>query len=488
MYVSLMLPRFCLQAALRWREACGAAIVVDEDSAKGLVIEADDEALRRGIHAGMSSAQAMARDMGVRILVRSQGQESALNDLLVETALSLSADAELTSPGLCVADLRRRPVPACWQAFGDGLIENFRRQGLALHVGIAPTPDLALLAAHGTSGAGIVYDAAAFVRPLPVSALAPSVELEERLRAWGVTTVEKLLALPRSAVIERLGAEAAALLRKISGRHKRPLRLVRPVPRYAEAFDFEHEIETTEPLLFLLRRFLGSLSDRLRTAHLVARGMVLNIPLESGAVYERRFMIPAPTTEQEVLYCILDTHLEMLRLEQRPVGLRLEVEPSPSAGSQLNLFDSTLRDLNGFGETLARLKALLGDDHVGVPRKLDTYRPDAFALDDRFPEDRLECRVAEAVEPTERGIPLRRFRPPLQAEVEMLDGVPRRVNSSMGSGGVLKHAGPYRLSGDWWDIDRWEVEEWDVELCEGGIFRIARGRDGWRMEGAYELR
>jgi protein ImuB len=488
MYVSLMLPRFCLQAALRWREGCGAAIVVDEDSAKGVVIEADDEALRRDIHAGMSSAQAMARDMRVRILVRSESQESALNDLLVETALSLSADVELTSAGLCVADMRRRPAPACWQAFGDGMSEDFRRQGLALHVGIAPTPDLALLAAHGSSRAGIVYDAAAFVRPLSIEALAPSAELKERLRAWGVATVGELLALPRSAVIERLGEEAAALLRKVSGRHKRPLRLVRPVPRYAEAFDFEHEIETTEPLLFLLRRFLGSLSDRLRAAHLVARGMVLSIPLESGAVYERRFTIPAPTTEQEVLYRILDTHLEMLRLEQRPVGLRLEIEPSPSSGSQLNLFESALRDLNGFGETLARLKALLGEDHVGVPRKLDTYRPDAFALDDRFSEEPLQGRMAGEAEPPERGIPLRRFRPPLAAEVEMLDGMPQRVKSAMGSGAVLKHAGPYRLSGDWWDNDRWQIEEWDVELCEGGIFRLARDRDGWRVEGAYELR
>lgn len=488
MYVSLMLPRFCLQAALRWRDGYGASIVVNEDSAKGVVIEADDEALRRGIHGGMSSAQAMARDMGVRILVRSESQESALNDLLVETALSLSADAELTSSGQCVVDLRRRPAPACWQGFGDGLIEDFRRQELALRVGVAPTPDLALLAAHGASGAGIVYDAAAFVRPLPISALAPSAELEERLRAWGVATVGELLALPRSAVVERLGAEAAALLRKVSGRHKRPLRLVRSVPRYAEAFDFEHEVETTEPLLFLLRRFLGSLSDRLRAAHLVARGMLLSISLENGAVYERRFTIPAPTTEQEVLYRILDTHLEMLRLGQRPIGLRLEIEPSPSTGSQLNLFESALRDLNGFGETLARLKALLGEAHVGVPRKLDTYRPDAFALDDRFPEEPLQGRLSGEAEASERGIPLRRFRPSLAVDVEMRDGVPQRVSSVMGSGAVLKHIGPYRLSGDWWDTDRWQIEEWDIELCEGGIFRIARSRDGWRMEGAYELR
>ena len=82
--------------------------------------------------------------------------------------------------------------------------------------------------------------------------------------------------------IERLGPTAEVLRRKVSGRNKRLLRLFRPVPEYAEAFDFDCEIETIEPLLFLLRRFLEGLCGRLRAVYRVAQRMVLCLPLEDG--------------------------------------------------------------------------------------------------------------------------------------------------------------------------------------------------------------
>jgi protein ImuB len=483
MFAALILPQFQLQAASRWREVSDAAVVVDDVGAKGVVLDVSDIAAAKGISAGMSSAQAMARDMRVRILARSPEQESALTELLIESALTLSADVENTSESVCIADLRARPKPPCWQALGDELIGRFRHETLKLVVGLAPTPDLAVLAARGTSGVSVIYDCAAFVRALHVRALEPSAGLADRFHDWGVATVGDLLALPKADVIERLGKEAADLLRKVSGRHKRPLRLVRPVARYVEAFDFEHEVETTEPLLFLLRRFLGSLCERLRAAYLVAQRMLLRVPLENGSAYERSFSIPAPSTDVEVLYRILDTHLESLRLEHRPVALRLEIEPAKSGGNQLHLFETALRDLNGFGETLARLKALLGEDCVGVPRKLDIHRPDAFTLDECFPEE-----PAPSGDEPARGIPLRKFRPAVPAEVETADGRPVGLQSAIARGAITQRVGPFRLSGDWWDVECWHIEEWDVELCEGGMFRLSRSREGWRLEGAYELR
>jgi protein ImuB len=483
MFAALILPQFQLQAASRWREVSGASVVVDNVGAKGVVLDVSDVAAGRGIHAGMSSAQAMARDMRVRILARSPEQEAALTALLIENALRLSADVESTNESVCIADLRARPKPPCWQVWGDELIGSFRHEALRLAVGLAPTPDLAVLAARGTEAVNVIYDAAAFVRALPIRALGPSAHLAERLHDWGVATVGNLLALPKADVIERLGNEDTDLLRKVSGRHKRPLHLVRPVSRYVEAFDFEHEIETTEPLLFLLRRFLGSLCERLQAVHLVAQRMVLRVPLENGSAYERGFSIPAPSTDAEVLYRILDTHLESLRLEHRPVALRLEIEPAKSAGSQLNLFETALRDLNGFGETFARLKALLGEDCVGIPRKLDTYRPDAFTLNETFSDE-----PSEPTDDDPRGIPLRKFRPSISAEVETEHGAPMSLRSAIASGVVGQRAGPFRLSGEWWDVERWQIEEWDVELCEGGMFRLSRSREGWRVEGAYELR
>ncbi len=481
MFACLLLPQFRLAAALRWRDCHGPAAVVD-DHAKGLLLEVNEAAAAKNIHPGLTPAQAMARDLRVHILPRSPAQEEVLNHILLDRALGLSPDVEATSPGLCVADLRRRPKPPSWHGLGDEVVARFAAEKLRASVAFAPTPDLALLAAKGTGSVAVVYDASAFAGSLPVGALELSSPLAGTLRAWGITTIGQWLALPRADMIERLGSEAAAVLQKVSGRSKRPLRLIRPTVPYTEAFDFEHEVNTTEPLLFLLRRFLGSLTERLQAGHRVARCLQLGIPLDDGSTYGRSFTIPAPTSDLDVLFRILDTHLSSLRLEQRPVGLRLEIEAGEQNGNQLGLFESALRDVNGFGETLARLKALLGEGSVGVPGKLDTFRPDAFALAPMFPPDAAVLREEPAY-----GIPLRRCRPPIFVTVETKAGIPVRLDSNFARGTVVETAGPFRLSGDWWDEQRWRTEEWDVELDGGAMLRLSRSGAEWKVEGAYEL-
>ncbi len=74
-----------------------------------------------------------------------------------------------------------------------------------------------------------------------------------------------------------------------------------------------------------------------------------------------------PTTDAEVMFRILSTHLEHLTLSQQPVGLRLLVELGQPTRQQFGLFGAMLRDPNRFGETLAQLSALVGVDQVGFP-------------------------------------------------------------------------------------------------------------------------
>lgn len=489
MFACLLLPHFRLQAALRWRETKdtnGAVAVVDDQT--DILLEVNAAARVHGITPGQTGPQAMARDGRILLLAPSPAQEDCLGRLLVERALALSPHVEHTLPGAVTADLRRVRGNPCWQQAGDAQVERFRADGLRLHVGVAATPDLSVLAARGADPVAVVYEPAAFVHPLPLESLDPSASLRQVLADWGVGTVGDLLRLPRAGLVERLGAEVEGLLRRVSGRHRRPLRLVRQRPAYAEAFDFEYEVETAAPLLFLLRRFLNDLTARLGEAGRVARRMELAIPLDDGSCHERSFCIPAPTADADVLFRILDTHLETLQLDRRPVGVRLALDDVPPSRDQLRLFESALRDPNGFGETLARLKAFLGNDCVGVPVPGDTYEPDRFTLREGLGaagEAAPSARLREDPPPGQ-GIPLRRFRPPPSASITLDDGRPARIASDPVTGAIIRSAGPYRLSGAWWDARRWEIEEWDVELADGGLFRLGRRQARWTVEGLYD--
>lgn len=486
-FAAISLPQFSLQAALRLRGELWAepVAVLDGESEKGFVLEMTETAARAGVRAGMPSTQALARCAELRLLSRARVQEQALAALLLEAAMASSAFVEATRDGLCVLDLRQVKTDA-WEAWGRVVVERCAALELRACVGVAANADLAELAARRAEPVLVVRHAGAFLAGIAMVEIDAPAELIAVLRDWGISHLGELARLPRNDVVERLGTEAGTLWERASGRAQRELRWARPVELFFEAFEFEHPIDTTEPLLFILRRQLDQLTLRLREALRVAARMTLTIPLDNGTAYERVFTIPSPTRDTEVLFRILETHLETLRLEQQPNGVRLLIDPGLAASSQYRLFGTALRDPNLFGETLGRLAALVGSENVGVVEFADTHRPDSFRLVAPSFDDLREKPDVASAENRTLGLPLRRFRPPLPAQVDLQRYIPLRVASQIAHGEVIDAAGPYRASGNWWDRDGWCVEEWDVELGDGALYRIAKYGDAWCLEGIYQ--
>src|SRR6476661_8796250 len=210
------------------------------------------------------------------------------------------------------------------------------------------------------------------------------------LHKWGIHTLGQLAALDKEQLGARLGPEAIRMWERANGRSSRLLKLIRPPESFQESFEFEREIETAEPLLFMLRRFLEQLAVRLAAIYLVAKELTLRITFANSCQdetavagkqsYERVFKIPQPTNDVDLLFRMLQTHLENFRSEHPIVAVALSAEPIKSAGEQFGLFETTLRNPHQLSETLARLTALLGSDRIGTPVLEETHRPDAFRM------------------------------------------------------------------------------------------------------------
>ena len=165
-------------------------------------------------------------------------------------------------------------------------------------------------------------------------------------------------------------------------------------------------------------------------------------------------------------------------------GVTLECRPVRPLARQQGLFESGLVDPHGFSETLARVSAVVGADRVGTPVVENTHRPDTVAL---VGPPAVVAPPEEAGIHARRGLPLRRFRLPLAATVELAGSAPAFVWTAGVSGAVRTRVGPWRGSGDWWDAGRrWTREEWDVELESGGVYRLMRTPKGWFVEGEYD--
>src|SRR5881398_1837347 len=201
------------------------------------------------------------------------------------------------------------------------------------------------------------------------------------LHKWGIHTIGQLAALDKQQLGARLGPEAIRMWKRANGQSSRVIKLIRPPESFEESFEFENEIETAEPLLFMLRRFLEQLAIRLSGIYLVAKELTLRITFTDKQIYERIFKIPQPTNEIDLLFRMLHTHLENFKSDYPITAVSLEVEPVKPSRQQFGLFETALRDPNQLYETLARLTGLLGTNRVGTPVLEETHRPDAFHLE-----------------------------------------------------------------------------------------------------------
>jgi protein ImuB len=306
------------------------------------------------------------------------------------------------------------------------------------------------------------------------------------LHKWGIHTLGQLAALDKEQLAARLGPEAVRMWERANGQSNRVLKLIRPPESFEESFEFENEIETAEPLLFILRRFLEQLAVRLSGIYLVAKELTLRITFTDKQIYERVFKIPEPTNNIDLLFRMLHTHLENFKSEHAIVAVALSAQPIKPGREQFGLFETTLRNSNQLSETLARLTGLLGADRVGTPVLEETHRPDAFRMEQfAWQVGAIDLNRPKAIEPTFRTA-LRRFRPVISASV-LLDGDgPAHVRNSDLQGKIVKQRGPYLFSGNWWDEKSWARAEWDLQLEKGKLVRAHESEGSWKIDGVYD--
>jgi protein ImuB len=169
------------------------------------------------------------------------------------------------------------------------------------------------------------------------------------------------------------------------------------------------------------------------------------------------------------------------------VSLTLNAAAGQSSKVQLGLFAPQTPEPSRLDVTLARLKALVGEDRVGTPVLEDAHRPGSFQMkgfgvDAKPSAPKAECpRMA-----------LRRVRPPhlIQVALHAMKPVAYRDGDSRFE--IVAVYGPWRTSGCWWSPDGWDTEEWDAlvssrnEETFGCLLVQDRLRNEWRMEAFYD--
>lgn len=406
---------------------------------------------------------------------------------LLEVARAFTPRAEVAGPATVLLDLRG--LGRSWpdpRALAEALAQAARRCGLEPQVALAWSRTAVLLLARSRAGPTVVAPGqeAAAVAALPLDALALSPERQDLFRRWGLKTLGDLAALPADGLAARLGTEGPRLVRLARGEDDVPL-MATPAP---ESFDCTLEldwpVDGLEPLAFLLARVLEPLCATLVSRCRRAAALTLDLHLVDGRHHRRTLRPAAPSAEARTWRTLLMLDLETQGPDEAVQAITVSAEPTLARVVQFSLLDPAQPSPERLAETLARLHEWTAAGRGGAATLLDTHRPGAFVMSTFAPGPVTSDAAAAKVAPR---MAVRVFRPPLPARVSVKDGAPAHVAAPGVSGAVTSCAGPWRASGDWWDV-AWSREEWDVALDGRGLYRIFRDRlrEAWFVDGEFD--
>jgi protein ImuB len=454
------------------------------------VTDANAPAREAGVRPLMGEAEAVARCPG---LVRRPGAEETVASArraLLDACYGISPRLEDAAPGLVFVD-----IVGLERLFGseaqiaERLGRAARAVGLPARVGVAATRTAARVAARLAARTAVIAvgDEAAALGSVEVRALDWPPEVESALARWGIATLGELAALPRDGLAARLGTAGLTAHDVARGRDTRPFQPWTPPPFWEEAQALDWEIDTLPALEAVLERVLGRLTARLAAAYLAADGLHVRLALLSGAHHARALALACPMDETRPMLTVL-MHDLAARPPQGPiVGVAVQAHAVPRRAVPGTLGRPAAPAVRDLATVLARLVDLVGADNVSATAVVDSHHPDAWMAAPLRPDGSDEI-VAEAS--AGDALAFRRLRPPRRVTVDTDDdGRPRAVRGALSDvARVLRCAGPWRSSGDWWDADRWARDEWDVALDDSTVIRLVHDplRDAWLLDGAYD--
>jgi protein ImuB len=216
--------------------------------------------------------------------------------------------------------------------------------------------------------------------------------------------------------------------------------------------------------------------------------VTLMLRLEGGAVHTRTVRPALPTNAKPLWLRLIHLDLEAHPPPAAVLAVSLDAEPGATSKVQLGLFAPQLPEASRLDVTLARIRAIVGEENVGRAVLLDTHAPHAFRME-TFAVPSSDDEIAA---PAHVRNAVRQLRPAESITVMLTARTPVRFYFRGQRFTVDRAYGPWRASGDWWQPTLWGHEQWDLVaraedgamLCCCAVRELMHGN--WQMAALYD--
>lgn len=497
LYACICVREFPAQALLRLRPELRerACVVMEGDPPLQQVCSLNPKARSIGMALGMTQTEVETFPQ-VAVLKRSLKSEAAAKAALLECARGFSPRVEEYSQGgifVCVID-----IAGTEKLFGppgilaQELLSRAQTLGFAASVAISKNFHASVVAAKGLPSCGVQVIAAGAEKEtlasLPLTVLDLSEDQIETFSLWGIRTLGALGDLPEKELIARMGQEGKRLRQRARGDEAHLFSPIEPEFTLSEYIELDSPVEVLDSLLFMANLQLEQIVQR-AAAHVLALASVsIALTLEGGGTHMRTVRPALPSNDRQMWLKLLHLDLEAHPPLTAVIAITLTAEPGRTSKVQLGLFSPQLPEPARLDVTLARLRAIVGEENVGRAVLDDTQAQEDFHLEPfQVPSSRADepkltnsCLAQRRIHPAEKiGMTLRNDRPTAFFFRQAFYRVERAY-------------GPWVTSGEWWKTTLWGDEEWDVvaraqngQMLSCCIVRDVM-RDQWQMTALYD--
>ena len=474
LWACIVLPQLALDAVLRRMPEIARTrpLALVDGPAQLRSLHAVNAAARdAGLQPGMRLPAAHALCADVALVEHDPEADTRWQRFLAAWAYRHSSLVSAQWPGAIVLEAQASfRLFGPWPRFEARLREELDALGFAHRIALAPTPRAAHVFAHLRDGFAVMHAEAmrAALARVPVRGALLPADTGTRLHRMGVRTLDALRALPRDGLRRRFGVDLLEHLDRMHGDADDPVSCYAPPDVFDARIELGHEVESSQALLFPLRRLVGDLAVYLSARDGGVQRFVLRLEHDEGHS-DVSVGLLAAEREPALLFEIARNRLEQAALPKPVVGLRLLArELPPFVPASRDLFDTRPSQAVPWPQLCERLRARLGDDAVHRIACTGDPRPERAWRRAGISEDAACARPA----------PSRSQRPAwlLPKPVPLRDSKVSIVS------------GPERLESGWWDGDDARRDYYVVETSQGQrawAFAPPGEQGSWMLHGWF---
>jgi protein ImuB len=463
-WACLLLPQLAIDGVLRRHPNPEAPLVLTSGPAQRRLLHAVNPAARRlGLRPGMPLAAAQALGGHFATIEHDPLDAKRWRQFLAAWAYRFSSQVSTDLPHALVLEVGHSlQLFGPWPRLEAQMREELRGLGFRHHLVAAPNPYAARVLANVHDGLAVGDNTLLnALGQLPVERAGFSPEVARSLSRMGLRKLRQVFALPRDALNRRFPREVLQHLDRLRGEDA-PLAWYQPPDVFEGRIEFEHEVESSQALLFPLRRLTADLAAFLagRDGGVQHFSVVLEHDglAHTGIAHsEVEVGLLAAEREPAMLFELARGRIEQARVPAPVRGMQLVARELPAfVPAERDLFDPRPQQAVPWTQLRERLRARLGDAAVQGVGWLPDHRPE---------------RVVTGEAPLRRNMEI----PGLLRPGWLLP----QPTTLRGAVHVL--AGPERIESGWWDEEDIRRDYYLVETSQGQrawAFRIAGEQAG----------